>query len=124
MKQRLIYLLAAIVILVQIPADSNAQTWLGAGWSFRRPLAVANTSGTPLTDYQVLVKLDASFDFTKTKADGSDIRITSSDGTTPIPFWRESWDAAGKQAAIWARVPSIPPAGATLYLYYGNASAD
>ena len=50
-----------------------------------------------------------------------DIRLTSSDGTTLIPFWIESW-VYPTSATIWVKVPSIPISGTTVYVYYGNGS--
>ena len=84
---------------------------------------MTNSTGSTLSNFQVHVTLSSSFDFTKPKSDGSDVRMTAGDGTTQIPFWIESWNAAGQSASIWVNVPSIPSAGATVYLYYGNASA-
>ena len=49
--------------------------------------------------------------------------MTGNDGTTLIPFWIESWNASTRTASIWINVPTIPSAGTTLYLYYGNPAA-
>ena len=94
------------------------------GWYWRRPVTITNTSGSELTDFQAKISLNNSnFDFTNAKSDGSDLRITSSDGVTQIPFWIEEWNAVGNTATIWVKVPSIPtPAGTTIYIYYGNAA--
>ena len=82
-----------------------------------------NTGGTILTDFQVKITLDSSFDFSKAKTDGSDVRITTDDGITLIPYWIEAWDNIGKQAIIWVKVPSIPVSGTVIILYYGNIDA-
>ena len=97
----------------------NAQ-W--QGWNWRRPVTINNTSGSALTDFQVKISLNSTnFSFANAKSDGSDLRITSSDEVTQIPFWIETWSQAGQQATIWVKVPSIPtPAGTTIYMYYGN----
>ena len=84
---------------------------------------VANAGGTALTGYQLNVVLGSGFDFTKTQSNGGDIRFTASDGVTLLPYWIESWDAGSSSASLWVKVPSIPAAGATVYLYYGNSSA-
>ena len=96
--------------------------WYNADWSFRRPVSIPNSGSTVLTDYQVKITLNSTFDFANTNNNGNDIRITLEDGTTEIPFWIEEWNA-GSSATIWARVPTIPTSGTAIYLYYGNANA-
>jgi hypothetical protein len=102
----------------------GAQAWIpDPGWSYRSPVTVSNPGTATLTNLQVKITLTTSnFDFTKPNSNGSDIRLTESDGVTQIPFWIESW-ISGSSASIWVKVPSIPPAGTTLFLYYGNAGA-
>jgi N-acetylneuraminic acid mutarotase len=100
----------------------SAQSWYDANWSYRRAITVTNTGSVILTDYQVKISLNSSFDFLKTNIDGSDIRITSDDGTTEIPFWIAEW-TSGTEAVIWAKMPSLPTSGATIYVYYGNPGA-
>jgi len=95
--------------------------WL-SGWQYRREVPIDNT-GDALTDYQIKVNLDnTNFDFSKAKSDGSDVRITDSDGTTLLNYWIESWDSSGQTATLWAKVPSIP-ASCSIYIYYGNSEA-
>ena len=65
--------------------------------------------------------LGSGFDFTKAQSNGGDIRFTASDGVTLLPYWIESWNAGSTSASLWVKVPSIPAAGATVYMYYGNA---
>jgi predicted GH43/DUF377 family glycosyl hydrolase len=101
-----------------------SQNWYDPDWHYRNAVIVTNTAGSVLTDYQVRITLDDSFDFTKAESDGNDIRITDTDGLTLIPFWLESWDNVLLQASIWMKVPLIPMGGTTLYLYYGNPDAS
>ncbi len=98
-----------------------AQNWYDAGWSYRSSVSVPNPGSVTLTDFQVQVQLNSgNFDFSRILSDGSDIRITANDGTTLIPFWIESLSSAS--ASIWVKVPSLPVAGTTIYLYYGNSA--
>jgi len=86
-------------------------------------VAALNPCGEAVTGYQVLVTLDAdSFDFSQALSDGGDLRVTDSDGLTPIPFWIESWDSAAEGASIWVKVPSMSAGGTLIYLYYGHPS--
>jgi len=103
------------------PQFLSAQAdWYNENWSFRREVAVPNVGGADLTEFQVKITLDNTFDFTKTLADGSDIRVAAANGTTLIPFWIEEWTPAITTATIWVRVPSIPVSGTVVYIYYGN----
>jgi hypothetical protein len=100
-----------------------AGAWLATpGWPYRKPVEIANNEGTALTDFQVKVVFDSSFDFDKVDAGGNDIRFTASDGTE-LPYWIESWNDATPLGTVWVRVPSIPVAGTTIYVYYGNTGA-
>ena len=103
-----------------------AQGWYSADWQYRMPVTVANPGSTYLSGFQVQIDLTGgtggNFDFTKAEADGSDIRLTSSNGTTLIPFWLEEWDAINGTASIWVKVPGIPTTETTVYLYYGNGA--
>ncbi len=102
---------------------TDPSTWYQLKWKYRREIEVSNPGSTTLTDFQVLITLDDSFDFTKAKNDGSDIRITEADKTTLLPYWIETWNTTDQSAEIWVKVPAIPVQGTILYLYYGNPDA-
>ncbi|NOY11367.1 MAG: DUF2341 domain-containing protein [Archaeoglobi archaeon] len=96
--------------------------WL-AGWSYRVPITIQENSGTGLTDYQALITLDSSFNWSATSSDGSDVRFTDEFGNA-LSYWIEEWNY-GTSAKIWVKVPSIPASGTTtIYLYYGNLAAN
>ena len=117
---------ALVVFMAGVLASQNvdAQGWLDNDWPNRRAVAIPNPSGTELSDFQVLVSLNNSnFDFAAALNDGSDIRVAASDGTTPVPYWIETWDASGQMAGVWVKVPLLPVAGTTIYFYYGNLAA-
>ena len=103
---------------------ANAQDWYDTDWQYRREVTIENPGATELTDYQVLITLDNSFNFVHVNADGSDIRLTDTDGTTLIPFWIEDWDVGSELARIWFKMPSISIGGSTAYFYYGNSAAS
>ncbi len=107
-------------VIINSPPSNNLDSWYNADWPYRRAFSVTNPGGTALTDYQLLITLSNSFEFSKTKTDGSDIRFTSNDGKTALPYWIETWNPSGQQATIWVKVPSIPIAGTSIFLYYGN----
>lgn len=100
----------------------TAQSWYNLNWLYRRSVAVSNPGTIALYNFQVQIKLDNTFDFTKSQSGGSDIRVTANDGTTLIPFWIETWDAVGHQAVIWVKLTTIPTSGTSVYIYYGNSA--
>lgn len=90
----------------------------------RRNIAITY-SGTALTDYDVLITLDTATPIAATTmtADCGDIRLVDSDDTTALVYWIEGGcNTATTQ--IWARVPSIPDGGKTIYLTADGATAD
>jgi hypothetical protein len=101
----------------------TAAAWLDPAWSYRRAIRVSNPSDELLTDYQVAVSLTAAtFDFSH--SNGEDLRLTDSDGESPLAHWVETYSATAGRALLFVRVPELA-AGATrtLYLYYGNDDA-
>jgi hypothetical protein len=123
MKHAKVMFLFSVFITVLLAlgiSSAGAQGWYNTSWTNRRVVTISNPGSTALTDYQVQIVLNSSFDFTRAKSDGSDLRVTSNDGTTLIPFWIENWDAGTQQASIWVKVPMIDGGGSTVFLYYGN----
>lgn len=58
------------------------------------------------------------------RADFGDIRFTENDGSTELEYGIEE-QVNGSYALFWVNVTTIPssPANATIYMYYGNATA-
>jgi len=81
--------------------------------------ASASEEGFPL-----LVRLHKDwFDFTQAKANGEDIRFSSSAGA-PLAYQIEEWDAAKGAASIWVRVPLIKGnERQELKMFWGKADA-
>ncbi len=120
MKKFLLVLLLAVFVSLPLV---HGQNWIDTAWAYRTGIVVSNLSGSNLNAFQVRIPVDSSFDFSLAKPDGSDLRVTASDGVTSLPFWIETWNPHAGSAVIWTKVPSVPVAGTTLFLYYGNPSA-
>ncbi|MFA5828849.1 MAG: DUF2341 domain-containing protein [Candidatus Shapirobacteria bacterium] len=107
------------------PASGTPTYTLLNVWEYRRPIAITNASGGDLTDFQVSFTLDTT-DSTRFQPDCDDIRITDSSGITILPHWIEENNPGCGNAStkIWTKVPSIPTAGTTIYVYYGNPIAS
>ena len=81
--------------------------------------AAASVEGFPL---QVRLRTDW-FDFAQAKANGEDIRFSSSTGA-PLAYQIEEWDAAKGAAGIWVRIPTIKGnARQEIRLHWGKADA-
>jgi len=106
--------------------------WL-TGWLYRKSHEIEGSTVGELSDYQVRVKVhygvgtDSGEDVylnEHCRTDFGDVRFTSDDGVTEIPYWMEE-KVDGDYAIFWIKVPSIPasPDKATIYIYYGKSDA-
>jgi len=107
-------------------AYGHLDPWL-TGWSYRRKLEIDyDKIDSGLTNFPVMVKLTTStFDFSKAKDDGTDIRFTDSDGQTLLDFERELHSTSTSLGIYWVEIPSVSStATTTFYIYYGNSGAS
>jgi len=119
--KKLLFFAVALSAFLTFTVSVGAQEWYDEAWHYRVEVTIENLCSETLTGYQVQVLLDSSFALDNALPDGSDLRVTDSDGITLIPFWIEEWDYMSS-ASIWVKVPSMALEGATIYLYYGNQS--
>jgi len=97
-------------------------SWVFSGWKYRVPIYIKELSGNTLNDYQVLVTLNSTFNWSAVRSDLSDVRFTDSQGNE-LSYWIEDY-SYGSFAKIWVKVPVIPANSNTvIYMYYGNSSA-
>lgn len=121
MNKLLNFLLFTIFFITTIYNYTYAQ-W--EGWNFRRAINIENPNNSVLTNYQIKIELNSvNFNFEDASIDGSDLRVTESDGISEIPFWIEEWNSNLNESTIWVKIPFIPVSGTTIYIYYGNSSA-
>ncbi|HIA35265.1 MAG TPA: DUF2341 domain-containing protein [Flavobacteriales bacterium] len=96
-------------------------------WNYRNQITVTENSGSDLSNYQVLVRVNTATLITQGKmnTDGSDIRFsTGCDGNNFVAFWIERY-LNTDSTEIWLRVPLIPDSGTTtLWMFYGNPNAN
>ena len=116
-------LIILVFLITAVGLKPALAGWFDSAWAYRRPVTITNSSGTTLTDYQVLVTLDSTFDFSHSSAEGADVRFAT-EADIPLSFWIESWDPTGTLARIWVKIPSIPNGNTIIYLYYGNPEAS
>lgn len=103
-------------------------------WYRRKPkLVIGSTAGDQI-DYQLKLTIykGSGTDTDNTiylggyvNNDFSDLRFTSSDGITLLPYWIESY-ISGTSAIVWIKIDSIPadPFTKTIYIYYDNPVAS
>ena len=98
-----------------------SNNWYNNSWTRRKLIAVVNNTASALSNYQVQISVTYDSDM---QADFEDLRFTSSNGTTLIDHWIETYTAS-TSATVWIEVPSIS-ASDTLYvfMYYGNSGAS
>ena len=103
-------------------SPSTSQVWINELWNKRKPVTVDNSlNPEDLTNYQVRVNVQYDSDM---NSDFSDLRFTSSDEKTLLPYWIESYTAS-TSAVVWVNVPSVLASSTeTIYMYYGNPSAS
>lgn len=88
-------------------------------WQYRKSLSIY-ASASSLSNYAINVTVN--FVSGKMKSDFTDIRFLDS-YSNDLSFWRRSYTSS-TTADFWVKIPSIPDAGTTIYMFYGNASAS
>jgi tetratricopeptide (TPR) repeat protein len=104
------------------PAD-----WWDTDWKYRRNLTFVNEDQSEtFDDFTVMVKLNSqNFDYSKAKADGTDLRFIDEDGTTSLKYHIEKWNSSGS-SWVWVNVTGIDSSTSAdyMHMYYGNLGAS
>jgi len=122
----LVFLLTSIGHGQQATAQSPYAGWKHSGtfYLLTAPEGANLPASASVKDFPLLVRLHKDFfNFAQAKANGDDLRFTTSTGT-PLDYQIDEWDAANGEASIWVRIPTIT--GNTrqaIKLYWGNAGA-
>ncbi len=97
--------------------------WFDVHWKWRKQIVITNPA-TAITSAYPLKLRNVPFVTDHMNTDFSDVRFTSSNGTTALTYWIESYTAS-TSAIIWVNVPIIEASGTPtiIYMYYGNTSA-
>jgi biopolymer transport protein ExbB len=95
-------------------------------WLYRKKITIPNASiDADLTDFPITVYLTSSnFDFSKAKADGTDIKFTDLSGNL-LKFERQEHSSVLQMGVYHIKVPSVANLTDTeIYMYYGNSAAS
>lgn len=112
--------------LIRITSSGSTTGLAGAPpslfvWTSVKTINISNISGSALNNYQIKMTVPYLPDM---KADFSDVRFVSSEGTAELNYWIESTTATpSPSAVVWIKVPSIPTSPSTIKLVYGNPDA-
>ena len=94
--------------------------WYNATWDARKSVRIDNADATTYTDAVVQIFVDYDSDM---QSDFDDLRFTSNDGVTTIPYWIGS-TTDSDLAEVWLKVPSLSSEGtANVFMYYNNPTA-
>jgi len=102
--------------------------WFNSNWKYRRKINISNAGASGLSVYQVWIPT-TSFtssewsDITsKAQADMDDFRFTPATATTTIPYWIDP--AVNNPSGFWVKMTTVPTAGASIFMYYGNSGVS
>ncbi|GJL86118.1 MAG: hypothetical protein DHS20C02_18930 [Micavibrio sp.] len=106
--------------------NTNGVAWYDANWDYRQKLTIdSGMIGSDLTNFTMMLSdhhLSSDF-WAQVKADGSDIVVTSADGTTKLSRDMVSFDNVGESIEMHIKVPLVSSTVDTdIYLYFGNAA--
>jgi hypothetical protein len=102
-----------------------------SAWKHHRPIRL-NTSGSgsdvkgDVANFPVAIALNGeTFDFAQARPDGSDVRFSGEHHGVPLVSSIEHWDAAGKSALVWVKIPLVKGNSDSqrLVMHWGNPSA-
>lgn len=114
-----------IIQSTPILAQSN---WYSPDWLYRQEIIIDHTKvGENLTDFPLLITQDNIKPglFSHAQNDGDDILFTSSNGLTKLAHEIEKYDPAPPEKLwIWVKVDLSSTDDTSIFVYYGNASAD
>ena len=97
-----------------------ASEWFNTSFDFRKRVRIANTDTSAYASTAVKIAVTYTSNM---QADFDDLRFTSSDGLTEVPYWIERFTAS-TDATVWVRVPNLPASDiATVFMYYGSTTA-
>ena len=128
----LVLALVAMLAIFLLPQPAYADPdpgWYDANWQYRRQITIDHTQvkdvADPSTTYADFPALVYATGLSNIKADGADIRFTSSNGTAELPREIESY--SGGTLYAWVKVTLTKDSGDSsddvIYMYYGNAAA-
>jgi len=115
--------------VVETSVTSQDTEWL-VGWQYRKQHTILGAVGAG-TDYQIRITVHRTsgpdtgehvFIGTNCEPDFADIRFTDDDGSTILDYWLASYDF--DIAVFWVEVIDNLDSSQSIFIYYGNSTAD
>ncbi len=130
MMKKIAHWAAAAAAVIAFAAHA-ADGFDAGDWKHRQKMQIDTTAdGVELKQGVANVPLalrlhTGNFPFAEAKTDGSDLRVVSGDGKTPLRFHIEKYDAANELAVIWVQQPKLSPSAKAdaVTLLWGNDKA-
>ncbi|QQR65268.1 DUF2341 domain-containing protein [Candidatus Kaiserbacteria bacterium] len=92
--------------------------WYDLSWTKRKRVTITNAD--PVAYTNAVVKLTVTYETGDMQPDFEDLRFTSSDGTTLISHFIETYTGS-TNAVVWVEVPALATSTDTeIYMYYNN----
>jgi len=112
------------ILTCTLSSPAFAADWWNASWSKCREITIANTGTSLLADFPAYISLSFDSDMQSDYADIRFINTTCNNSDTSLDesldFEIESHTATS--ADVWVKIESLPAAGTTIAVYYGNPS--
>jgi hypothetical protein len=110
-----------VILLFTVFFDSKSQTY-----SHYKSIDINNTTGTTLTNHQVLVIFDSQTEINASKLQSTcaDIRFTTSLASSAyLTHWIER-GCNTSSTRVWVKIPSLPAGITTIYMLHNNPTAS
>jgi len=110
----------------QVPDNAANLTWYSTSWGKRLKFSIPQAKiSANLTDFPVYIDLSmfGTEFFSAVKTDGRDIRITTGDGVTELPFELVSIDKGTNSGELYFKTNLNRNAANDFYIYYQNEDA-
>jgi hypothetical protein len=109
------------------PPAPASPAWYSCNWLYRKNITIvrAKVSGSPSTDFPVLISTTDKELIGNTTSNGYDILFTDGDGITQLPYERESYNSGTGALTAWVKVQGLSATmipNKSIYMYYGFPS--
>ncbi|MCB9815651.1 DUF2341 domain-containing protein [Candidatus Nomurabacteria bacterium] len=102
----------------------NVSGWFSTSWDNRVKFTLAQAEDN-ISDFPVYLDLSTLGDdfFTNVASDGRDIRVTTGDSRTELPFELVSIDTSAKTGELYFKTDLTQDSTTDYYIYYNNSDA-
>jgi len=99
--------------------ENTYPAWIDATFTRMRPIIVLNTGQETFHEYDVHIIVQYDTDM---QSDFDDVRFTDTTGAQ-LPYYKYN-RVSGITCETLVKIPTLPPGQTTLYMFYGNPTAN